>query len=159
MSAATEAHVEIHQLVHRYADAVIHRNGAQWASTWTADAEWDLGGGRLVEGVEAISALWQGAMNGFEAAVQTVFSGETHLDDGGETATGRWYIQEHIVRGPGKRSLLLAHYDDEYRKVDGDWKFARRRLETHYNGAPDLSDEFKCTSDKLKARGVEGVTV
>ena len=59
MSAATEAHVEIHQLVHRYADAVIHRNGSQWRDTWAPDAEWDLGGGRLVEGIDALSELCQ----------------------------------------------------------------------------------------------------
>jgi hypothetical protein len=159
MSAATEAHIEIQQLVHRYADAVIHRNGAQWTSTWAPEAEWDLGGGRLVEGVEAISALWHKAMGGFEATIQTVLNGETHLGDSGETASGRWYIQEHVVRSGDKRSLLLAHYEDEYRKVEGSWKFTRRLLEPHYNGATDLSDEFNCTGDKLRARSVEGITV
>ncbi len=157
MSTATEAHVEIHQLVHRYADAVIHRNGSQWRDTWAPDAEWDLGGGRLVEGIDAIVDLWYKAMGGFEATIQTVLSGETDLADDGQSATGRWYIQEHVLRADGSRSILLAHYDDAYRKVDGQWRFARRFLQQHYNGPPDLSATFACTAESLRERGVEGV--
>ncbi len=158
-SAATDAHVAIHQLVHRYADAVIHRNGAQWTSTWAPDAEWDLGHGRLVQGIDAISELWHNAMAGFEATVQTVLSGETHLADDGETATGRWYIQEHVRRADGTTGILLAHYDDAYRKVDGSWRFARRFLQPHYAGPQDLSAPFLCSAEKLRERGVEGVDV
>ena len=33
----------ISMLVHTYADAVCTRNADQWGSTWTADAEWDMG--------------------------------------------------------------------------------------------------------------------
>jgi hypothetical protein len=159
MTAATDAHVEISQLVHRYADAVIHRNGTQWTSTWAADAEWDLGGGRLVQGVDAISDLWYKAMGGFKATVQTVLNGETHLGADGHSASGRWYIQEHVVRADDSRSLLLAHYDDLYVVVDGEWRFARRFLQQHYNGAADLSADFQCTAEKLRERGAEGTDV
>lgn len=159
MSDATEAHVAIAQLVHRYADAVIHRNGSQWTSTWAPDAEWDLGGGRLVQGIDAIAELWYAAMGGFKATIQTVLSGSTELGDDPTTATGRWYIQEHVLRADDSRTILLAHYDDAYRLVDGEWRFARRFLEVHYNGPPDLSDTFHCTTDRLRERGVEGVDV
>lgn len=153
------AHVEIAQLIHRYADAVIHRNGTQWRSTWAPDAEWDLGGGRLVHGVDAIVDLWYKAMGGFKATVQTVLSGETDIADDGQSATGRWYIQEHVLRADDSRSILLAHYDDAYKIVDGQWRFSRRFLQVHYNGAPDLTDTFHCTADALRERGVEGVDV
>lgn len=159
MNSATEAHVEIQQLVHRYADAVVHRNGSQWTATWAPDAVWDLGGGRLVEGIDAIAKLWYGAMGGFQATVQTVLNGETELGDDEDTATGRWYIQEHLIRADGTTGILLAHYDDAYRKVDGDWRFARRFLQPHYAGPQDLSAPFLCTPDKLRERGVEGVDV
>ncbi|MFZ8900216.1 MAG: hypothetical protein ACO2Y7_00835 [Ilumatobacteraceae bacterium] len=33
----------ISRLLNRYADAVVHRNGVQWASCWDVDAVWDLG--------------------------------------------------------------------------------------------------------------------
>lgn len=149
------AHNEIAMLVHRYADAVVHRNGEQWASTWAPDAVWDLGGGRLVEGLDAIKELWYGAMRGFEATIQTVLNGA--VDVNGDTATGRWYIQEALIRSDGSRGVLLAHYDDAYRLVDGEWRFNRRFLQPHYAGPPDFSAPFLCSSDMLRERGVEGV--
>jgi len=38
-------------------DAVVHRDPDRWSSTWAADATWELGKGRRVEGREAILAL------------------------------------------------------------------------------------------------------
>ncbi len=159
MNPANDAFVEIQQLVHRYADAVVHRNGAQWTATWAPDAVWDLGGGRLVEGIDAIAKLWYGAMGGFTATVQTVLNGAITLDEDGTSATGRWYIQEHLIRADGTTGILLAHYDDAYRAVEGEWRFARRFLQPHYAGPQDLSAPFLCSADQLRERGVEGVDV
>jgi ketosteroid isomerase-like protein len=159
MTTHTNTYNEIAMLVHRYADAVIHRNGEQWTSTWTSDAVWDLGGGRLVEGIESIKELWYGAMQGFTATIQTVLNGEIQVDASGNTATGRWYIQEHVVRANGDRQLLLAHYDDEFRRTEDGWKFTRRFLQPHYAGPCDLSAEFLCSAEKLLERNVEGVDV
>ena len=101
------AYAQISMLVHRYADAVVHRNGAQWSSTWHQDAVWDLGGGRLVEGLDAIKDLWYSAMKGFEATIQTVLNGGIVVDQSGMKASGRWYIQEQVVRANGERGILL----------------------------------------------------
>ena len=153
------AYAEISMLVHRYADAVVHRNGAQWSSTWHQDAVWDLGGGRLVEGLDAIKDLWYSAMKGFEATIQTVLNGGIVVDPSGMKASGRWYIQEQVVRANGERGILLAHYDDEYVKTDNGWRFSRRFLQPHYAGPHDLSEEFQCSADKLRERNIEGVDV
>jgi len=159
MSTTTDAYSEIAMLVHKYADAVVHRNGEQWSSTWSDDATWDLGGGRLVEGLDAIKQLWYGAMKGFEATVQTVLNGDVDVDPSGNTASGRWYIQEQVVRSNGDRGILLAHYDDEYVHTSEGWKFSRRFLQPHYSGPYDLSGEFQCSAEKLRERNVEGVDV
>lgn len=154
--AALRAHIEIERLVHRYADAVVHRNGTQWRSTWAPDAVWDVAYGRRAEGIDAIVELWYASMEKFVATIQTVLNGTTTLADDGEHATGRWYIQSHDFRDDGRRTLLLAHYDDEYRRVDGEWRFTRRAIEQHYNGSPALTDDFRCTAEALRARGVPG---
>ena len=159
MAANDHPYSEIAMLVHKYADAVVHRNGEQWSSTWHEDAVWDLGGGRLVEGLEAIKNLWYGAMKGFEATVHTVLNGGVDVDSSGDTATGRWYIQEQVVRSNGDRGILLAHYDDQYIKTTEGWKFSRRFLQPHYSGPHDLSSEFQCSADRLRERNVEGVDV
>ena len=132
----------IDDLVHTYADAVVRRDADQWASTWAPDAAWELGGGRRVEGREAILALWNSAMDGFKAVIQNVVNGTADIDDAAGTGTGRWYIHEHWCRADDSRGILLAHYDDTYTRVDGSWRFASRELVIQYRGAPDLSDPF-----------------
>ena len=96
---------------------------------------------------------------GFEATVQTVLNGGVDVDSSGDTATGRWYIQEQVVRSNGDRGILLAHYDDQYIKTTEGWKFSRRFLQPHYSGPHDLSSEFQCSADRLRERNVEGVDV
>ncbi|MEE2768928.1 MAG: nuclear transport factor 2 family protein [Actinomycetota bacterium] len=133
---------EIATLVHRYADAVVHRDGEQWAATWAPEAVWELGQGRRVEGREAIFELWQKAMGGMTAVVQTVLNGEVTLDEEAGTGSGRWYIQESMQRSTGVHAILLAHYDDTYVRTDEGWRFASRELTPHYQGPPDLSATF-----------------
>ena len=90
----------IEDLVHRYADAVVHRDEERWAATWAEDAVWELGRGNRVEGREAIAALWNSAMDGFAAVVQNVVNGTYELDDEAGTGTGRWYV----IEGPSTSS-------------------------------------------------------
>lgn len=153
-AASTDDYVAVQRLVHRYADAVIHRDGARWGSCWADDAVWDLGRGRLVEGREAILQLWYGAMTGMAAVFQVVQNGDVWTTDDPDRAVGRWYITERFHRADGNAGTLLAHYDDEYVRVDGEWRFARRFLQPHYMGAPDLSGTFLNTRDALHERGV-----
>lgn len=151
----TSDFVGIQRLVNRYSDAVVHRNGEQWGSCWADDAVWDLGGGRLVEGKENILKLWYAAMGGMTAVVQHTHNGDA-FHEGSErgAAVGRWAISERFLTADGHRGVLLAHYDDAYRKVDGTWLFTRRFLQVHYRGAPDLSGDFLNTRELLESRGV-----
>lgn len=151
----TGDYVAVQRLIHRYADAVVHRDGAQWASCWADDATWDLGRGRLVEGREAIVALWYAAMEGMAAVVQMVHNGEVWRGDDDDHATGRWYIDERFRRADGTNSILLAHYDDGYvRSADNGWLFSRRFLQPHYMGTPELTAEFTNTRGALVERDV-----
>jgi hypothetical protein len=144
----------IRRLVHRYADAVVRRDAAAWASCWAERSSWDLGGGRSVESKEQITALWRRAMGGMAAVVQMVHNGTAETADDADRATGRWYIDERFRRADGTHGILLAHYDDEYvREADGEWRFARRALVAHYNGPPDLSADFRNTRAALEAAG------
>ena len=133
----------IADLVHRYADAVVRRDPEQWGSTWAPDAVWDLGRGRRMEGRDAIREFWNAAMDGFQAVVQNVVNGAAELDEEAGTGTGRWYIMENFKRADGTPGILLAHYDDVYTRVDGEWLFTSRDLVVHYGGPPDLSADFQ----------------
>ncbi len=133
---------EIDDLVHRYSDAVVHRNAEQWISTWADDATWDLGKGRMVEGADAILALWLKAIGGFHAVVQTMLNGAVTLDEEAGTGSGRWYVQESMRRSNGDNGIMLGHYDDRYVRTPEGWRFQSRSLDVHYQGPPDLSGTF-----------------
>jgi hypothetical protein len=143
----------IQRLQHRYVDAVIHRNGVAWSGCWATDATWDLGRGRLVHGRDAIADLWYKAMSGMHAVFQVVHTGDVRYGDDADHAAGRWYINEWFRRADGSNNVLLAHYDDEYVRVDGEWLFARRLLHSHYSGPPDLSADFGNSRAALELRG------
>jgi len=148
-------YVEIQRLVHRYADAVVRRDGVEWSTCWADDASWDLGGGRALEGRETIVKVWYAAMGSMEAVVQQVHSGEVWVGTDADHATGRWSITERFRTAGGESALLLASYDDEYRRVDGRWSFSRRFLDVHYRGPVDLSADFLNTKAALEDAGHE----
>jgi hypothetical protein len=143
----------IRRLVHRYADAVVRRDAAAWASCWADQSSWDLGRGRSVEGKEQITSLWRQAMGGMAAVVQMVHNGAADAADEPGRATGRWYIDERFRRADGSNGILLAHYDDEYVREGGEWRFASRALVPHYSGPTDLSADFLNTREALEAAG------
>lgn len=135
----------ISDLLHRYADAVVQYDGDRWGACWAENARWILSAERDVNGREAIVALWHKAMGGFDAVIQNVFNSTASVAADGQTANGRSYIGEHFRRSNGAVGILLAHYEDTYVKVEGEWKFATRQLFPHYQGPPDLSGTFLTT--------------
>jgi hypothetical protein len=127
-------------LVHCYADAACRRDRDAWSSCWADDGVWVLDAERRPEGREAIVRQWTTEMRKYAAVVQMVTNGDATED--GDGAAGRWYIQEYGRRVDGTTGLLLAYYDDTYRRVDGGWLFTRRELTRLYQGPPDFSGPF-----------------
>jgi hypothetical protein len=143
----------IREVVHRYADAVVHRDAEQWGSCFADDARWDLGRATATSRAEAVE-LFVRAMGNMQAFVQVVHNGAAQATDDPDRATGRWYIGEHYRLADGTPGVLAAHYDDEYvRGADGAWRFASRVLTIHYAGPPDLGAAFLNTPDGLRAAG------
>lgn len=135
-------YLAIMRLANAYANAVIDRDVDSWAACWADDGVWDLGGGRAVSGKESIVAFWNGAMSAFSKVVQTVHTGDAwHRGESG-LASGRWNISERFALSDGKTGMLLAHYNDDYRKVNGAWLYTKRELVAHYQGPADLSGKF-----------------
>ncbi len=137
MSTADE--LAIRDLVARYIDAVNRYNADDWIATWAEDATWNLLG-MDVDGSEAILNLWQGAMGSFEFAIMMLNSGTLEID--GDSASGRWYITEHTKPKEGDPAMVLGVYDDTYKKVDGQWRFASRAYNVMYQGPTDYSADY-----------------
>jgi hypothetical protein len=134
---------DIADLVHQYCDAVVHQDRQSWADTWAADSHWDLGGGRVMSGKEAIVDYWVTAMQRFEVVVQSAHNGAAVIDaTDSETGSGRWYISEHFKRVDGTTGMFLAYYDDTYTRVDDRWLFASRKITVLYRGDAALNGTF-----------------
>jgi len=129
----------IRDLNARYIDAVNRYNKEDWAANWSESATWNLMG-MEVAGRDAIVELWTGAMSGFEFAIMMLNSGTIDVD--GDTASGRWYVTEHLKPVEGDPNITLGVYDDEYAREDGRWVFARRHYNVIYQGPADYSGNY-----------------
>jgi ketosteroid isomerase-like protein len=128
----------IQDLVSRYCDALVRDDEAAWSATWAEDAVWDLAG-MVVEGRDAIVNLWRQATAPFSCIVQVASNPLLRVHDDGVSAHGRWTIVEHLLDADGVSPMQnIGIYDDDYRIVDGDWRFAKRRFQPVLGGRHDL---------------------
>ena len=132
----------IEDLVHAYSDAVSCKNTPQLRKTWDPDAVWELQPGKPIQGIDAIIAVFEAAIGSLAHVIQVVYNGAYEVDGSGDTATGRYYVQEFFQRASGEKGTLLAHYDDEYARGEDGWRFKRRRLVLRYAGNDDLAGSF-----------------
>lgn len=118
-----EDRVAITELNGTYADGVVRIDAETWASVWADDAHWNLMG-HTVDGKDAIVAMWQGAMGGLDAvSFQCV---PCMIQVTGDTATARVQTQEILKPKDGPTRHVGGLYEDELRKVDGQWRFTKR---------------------------------
>lgn len=122
-SGPIEDRVAIAELNGTYADGVVRIDAETWASVWAEDAHWNLMG-HTVDGKAAIVAMWQGAMGGLDAvSFQCV---PCMIEVTGDTATARVQTQEILKPKDGPTRHVGGLYEDELRKVDGQWRFTKR---------------------------------
>ena len=144
MSAAQDADITtdiaaelaIRNLVARYSDAVARRNEADWGATWAPDGEWHIMG-KARRGREDVVKFWLQLMETVPFVVQVPSFGTVSID--GDRATGRFYVTEYGKTVDERQTLTLGVYHDQYKTVDGEWMFARRRFDVLYMGPPDLT--------------------
>ncbi len=133
-----EAQLEIGQLPVRYATAVDQRDIDTWVGLFVPDVNM----GRRGSGREALRDWITPHLIGFYRSIHYICGHRIVLGPAGptgdiEAATGHVYCRaEHEV---GNRWIVMGiRYDDEYRRVDGEWLFERRR-ERHWYAA-DLDE-------------------
>jgi len=134
-----EDELALRNLMARYIDAVMRRDGEAWAATWADDGRWNLMGTDVV-GKDNIVGLWQQMMAGFEFALMLPSSSLFEID--GDTASGHWYLQEFTRDREGNTMAIVSRYLDTYTRRGGQWLFQSRHYNFIYNGAPDLSGSY-----------------
>ena len=129
MSLTTADKVEITELISRYMHALDARDGEALAATFADDGALDTGSERIVG---------RRALVDFVAAGTGKFSsGNRHwtsnviIDGNGDAASAACYLLV-VDAHDGGRVSVVGRYDDELRRVDGGWRFTKRRITFDY---------------------------
>jgi len=97
------------------------------AALFTEEAVWDGGKFGRYEGREAIRTFFRGAPRIFPFAIHQVMNPIIEVE--GEQAKGQWYLFQPATLAEGNQAVwLAARYEEEYVKVESEWKFKRLKV-------------------------------
>ncbi|MFB6169571.1 MAG: nuclear transport factor 2 family protein [Haloarculaceae archaeon] len=117
----------IQRLKHEYCYAIDGGDYEEWASLFTEDGRFVRDNGDTFEGHDELYGF---ASEGFDEAFDHSAHVVTNpvIDVDGDEATGNWYLLLFYENADGGAGWTQAMYDDEYRKVDGEWKVAASQV-------------------------------
>lgn len=129
---------EIRQLVERYAAAADRADGAAVAALFTVDGELEVwmdptrdeptglrrGHAEITEAVNSIAS--------YLATHHTIASSVAMIN--GDRADGETRCVGHHIEGPPdvRDRVLYIRYDEQFARVDGRWRFARREVRVQW---------------------------
>jgi hypothetical protein len=139
MSGPGDAEAAITKLVYRYADLIDSGDFAGIGHLF-ARATIDTGDGRLFEGSEAIQRMYEQNTrrypdNGTPHTRHVTSNLIIDVDDDGQRATCRSYVV--VCQQVGDfplQPVWTNRYEDRFRREDGTWQFAHRRMTDHLPG-------------------------
>ena len=101
------------------------------ASLFTEDAVWDGGALGKNVGREEIRSFFQGASVRRPFAIHMVMNPIIEVD--GDTARGSWNLFQPNTIADGNRAVWgAARYNEDYVRVDGEWKFKHLRITSFF---------------------------
>ena len=118
---------EIKQLKARYCAACDNGYDADRIVTlFTADGIWDGGEFGKVQGHAAIRTLFEGLDKLISFCQHNVMNPIIKVD--GDRAKADWYLwAPYISRRHNDLGWIVGRYEDDYVKIDGEWKFHQLR--------------------------------
>ena len=128
-----EDHEEIRRLKIEYA-RVVDRfgSGDEYAALFTEDAVIDAGAvGGVLTGRAAIRDFFNGIRNTLTFFVHYMMGETIDILPSGTYAVGHWYLWEPATYN-GQAVWIAITYDDEYKKVNGQWRCSFSRLNFHF---------------------------
>lgn len=104
-------------------------------SIFTDDAVCDFGPYGLWEGEDAIRQGYSKNIWPKDDRFATVHNTTNPIIEvNGDTATGKWFVLDNILGPANKHPLvMIATYTDEFRRVNGEWKISRVRMDFHWS--------------------------
>ena len=125
---STDDKMEIRELVSRYNKAMDTADHEGWMGTWTDDGEF-VGVTGHFWGTDELRAY--SIRHATEASYADYAASQhwvTNLVIEGRGDDASMFSHLMMVKPEGDRGsiVLLGHYDDTLRRVDGEWRFAKR---------------------------------
>lgn len=119
--------IELEELRYDYCRHLDSESWDQWLALFTDDVVYDATGVPGLDVYEGKDALEEFVEDFISSASRYSTHHAFHpvIDIDGDEATGRWVLDEVSVRPDGTVVWMQGVYRDEYRRVDGEWKFAK----------------------------------
>lgn len=120
---------QIRELTYAYGLAIEDQNAERMASLFTVDGSVDFSsmGRGVIAGRDAIKAFYPAT---WPLRVRPFFTNHI-ININGDDATGICSLENRAVRD-GESIIGAGRLHDVYRRVEGEWKFASRRVEMFY---------------------------
>lgn len=117
---------EIKNLRSKYAQTIDHAAATgeweEFVALYTEDAVVDYPQ-TTMQGHDEIEAFGNEIEDFYEFSMHTALMPVIEVND--DQATGEWYMLVVYTATDGSEGYVVGRYEDEYRRVDGDWKFSR----------------------------------
>lgn len=123
--------LEIHELRSAYSRAIDYENYDRAHDIFTEDAVVNYRSGEK-HGVQEVYEYWRDNVE-YEFSFHTVQMPEIEI--GGDDATGKWYMLVFYVAPNGASGHVMGWYEDEYRRVDGEWKISAMDMAIEHDTA------------------------
>ena len=129
MPTLLEDKFAIEELIARYNQSLDGGDYPTWVACWADDAILD-GIGKLLTGKAQIQAF----ADQYEGSTRSKINGLKHYTVNilsavvGDRATSSSYLQLVNTTDKGVKIIFTGRYEDDLKRVDGHWQFARRKL-------------------------------
>ena len=123
-SGPIDDRLKVRELLDSYSDAVCRTALDDYLSCWTEDGV-RLGDGGECHGKAELRAHWDGIWQVLSNMVFVTQVGAIQVD--GDHARARSYCLEVLKFRTGATHRLVGQYEDELRRIDGEWLFSERR--------------------------------
>lgn len=136
---------EIRELTARYCYAVVAQDGDALLDMFASDGEFHMGTSSWRDQAE-LSKLYKEQVG---AIGPKPFIQNHVVQVNGDTATGNCAVEIRVIE-KGESVTACGHYDDNYRRVNGKWKFAKRVFHLYHWAKLSEGWAGKTTGPSLK---------
>lgn len=134
--ARVEDRIAITELRYAYCYRIDDRDWEGYTALFTDDASLDFGPVGTFEGREAIREFAENVVGAQHPFLSHMLHNPV-IEIDGDVATGQWYFEVPCTFEDGEAGWIQGTYDDEYRRVDGDWLFSEVVADFNYFASYD----------------------